>query len=140
MKKKNNNNELITKDYLDKKLDQKFGEFAIMVQKGFKECASKTELAEVKQDVKVLKQDVNVLKQDVKELKEDISGIKSTMATKAFMEDKMTDLESSTILRQKKEDKRFKMLVEFLSNRKVITKTEFNTLQEIQVFPTVKLA
>ncbi len=43
----------------------------------------------LKQDVSVLKQDVSVLKQDVSVLKYDMNGVKSTMATKSYLDEKI---------------------------------------------------
>lgn len=54
---------------LNEKLDEKFGEFAIMIQNGFSECVSKTEFNEVKEDISDIKKDIGYLKNDVAEIR-----------------------------------------------------------------------
>ncbi|MEW6408211.1 MAG: hypothetical protein AB1465_06005 [Patescibacteria group bacterium] len=90
---------------------------AQMINKGFETTATKTDLETVKTEVK---------------------EIKAEMVTKTFLEDKLADLEGNVVLRQRKEDKKVNMIIEFLKKKKILTSAETRMLQEIKVFPSLK--
>lgn len=85
-----------------------------MVSQGFEETASKVEL---------------------ENLKNEVMAIKSEMVTKSYLDDKLADLEGSVIVRQRKEDRKVNLLIDFLKKKKILGKQEVKMLQEFQVFP-----
>lgn len=54
---------------------------------------------------------------------------------KAYLDDKLADLEGSVIVRQKKEDKKVNLLIEILKEKKILLDDEVSMLQEFQIFP-----
>ncbi|MEK7580580.1 MAG: hypothetical protein AAB465_03165, partial [Patescibacteria group bacterium] len=62
-------------------------------------------------------------------------AVEVSMVTKSYLDDKLADLEGSVIVRQRKEDKKMNLLVEFLQKKKILEKEEVKALKEIRVFP-----
>lgn len=61
----------------------------------------------------------------------------NNLPDKGYLSDKLADLEGVIGIRQRKENKRVNLLIEFLKNKKIISDDEFGMLQEIQVFPVM---
>lgn len=70
-----------------------------------------------------------------KEINKEMDEIKTDMVTKSFLEDKLADLEGNVILRQRKEDKKVNLIINFLEKRKILNPSEIRALREIKVFP-----
>ena len=64
-------------------------------------------------------------------------AVEAAMVTKSYLDDKLADLEGSVIVRQRKEDKKMNLLVEFLQKKNILEKEEVKALKEIQVFPNI---
>ena len=92
---------------------------------------------------KVIEQNIipvlDAMNKEIAGIKEEITGIKAVMVTKSYLDDKMADLEGSVITRQKKEDKRFNLLVEFLQKKQILGETEIKMLRDFQIFPEMNL-
>ncbi len=61
------------------------------------------------------------------------------MVTKSYLDDKLADLEGSVIVRQKKEDKKLNLLIEFLQKKKILEESEIKMLKEFKIFPEMNL-
>src|SRR3989338_3397918 len=86
-------------------------DLGLMIAQGFKETASKKELGT---------------------LEERMTRIEAEMVTKSYLDDKLADLEGTVIVRQRKEDHKVNLLIEFLKKKKILGKTELKMLKEIQ--------
>ena len=97
---------------------------AIMINSGFEEA---------RKDRGLIKADVSTLKTDVSELKKRISNIEETMVTKDFFTDKILELKKEIIVKLKKQDAKFDLLVEILIERNVIKKGDVKKISEISI-------
>lgn len=70
-------------------------------------------------------------------LEEMIDNKLINLPDKAYLTDKLADLEGVVAVRQKKEDKKVNLLIEFLKDKKILLDTEVSMLHEIQVFPNI---
>ncbi len=64
-----------------------------------------------------------------------LDGVENNMVTKSYLDDKLSDLEGSVIVRQRKQDKKVELLIEFLKNKNILKKEEIKMLKEFQIFP-----
>jgi len=69
------------------------------------------------------------------EVNKRFDAVEASMVTKSYLDDKLADLEGLVIVRQRKEDKKVNLLVEFLQKKNILEKEEVKMLKEIQVFP-----
>ncbi|MBI2485280.1 hypothetical protein HYW18_04010 [Candidatus Uhrbacteria bacterium] len=97
------------------------------------------ELLEFLQENMVTKEDAKsfVTKDDAKSFatKEDLRVMEHRILD--HMDDKLADLEGSIVARQRKEDNRFRRLLEGLEKFKVLPKDEIDAVRAIQVFPQI---
>ena len=93
-----------------------------MVARGFQETATK--------------ENVNQLTQRVVSLEQRVAGVETSMVTKSYLDEKMADLEGIVVIRQRKEDQKVNLLIDFLRKKKLLNKQEIKMLQDFQVFPT----
>ena len=89
--------------------------------------------------------------QDFKKIREEIGEaleavvlpildeMKAEMVTKSYLDDKLADLEGSTIVRQRKEDKKVNLLIEFLQKKNILQEDEIKMLKDFQIFPDLSL-
>jgi hypothetical protein len=60
----------------------------------------------------------------------------NALPNKAFITDKLADLEGSVITRQRKEDQKVNLLIEFLQAKKVLAASEVKMLKTFEIFQT----
>ena len=96
----------------------------------------KTSFDEVDKKIVKLEGEIKGVKQDIKEVKGEVKTIKSTMLTKGYLDNKLADLEGSTVTRQKKQDKKVNTLVSILRERDLITDMDVERLKEFKIFPS----
>lgn len=72
-------------------------------------------------------------------MKTDIHGMKAEMVTKSYLDDKLADLEGSVVVRQRKEDKKLNLLIDFLRQKNILEEKEIKMLKDFQVFPSLEL-
>ena len=65
-----------------------------------------------------------------------LARVEATMVTKAYLDDKLADLEGSVIIRQRKEDQKMNRLIDILHEKAVPADSDVASLQEIEVFPS----
>jgi len=82
---------------------------------------------------------LDVMNKEITGIKEEIIGIKAVMVTKSYLDDKLADLDGSVITRQKKEDKKLNLLIEFLQKKQILGETEIKMLRDFQIFPEMNL-
>lgn len=70
-------------------------------------------------------------------LEEMLDSKLANLPDKGYLSDKLADLEGTLVVRQRKEDKKVNLLIEFLKNRKILSDNEVDMLQNIQVFPVI---
>ncbi len=93
------------------------------------------DLGVVKEDLGVVKEDLGVVNGKVDSLERKVDRIEADMVTKAYLDDKLADLEGGLIARLRKEDTKVNRLVDILKNKKVLTEQEVRQLAELHVFP-----
>lgn len=71
-------------------------------------------------------------------LDKEVTKIRATMVTKSYLDDKLADLEGSVIIRQRKQDKKVELLIEFLKKKNILDNEEINMLKEFQIFPSLE--
>lgn len=64
----------------------------------------------------------------------DITHIRTNMATKDFMDEKMADLRGDIVVLLRKEDRKLEALIEKLNAKHVITDNDVKELRDIQIF------
>jgi len=102
----------ITKEYLDKTLDEKFDDMARIIKDGFDGVGERFNKVEG-----------------------EISSMKSVMVTKDYLDDKLAKFNGETIVRERREDEKVNLSVKFLGEKKIFNSDELKQLHEIQVFP-----
>ena len=65
--------------------------------------------------------------------------IESTMVTKDYLDDKLTDLRGDLVVLVRKEDFKVKKLVDILKKRNLLNDTEFNEIMSMEPFPQLAL-
>ncbi len=88
-------------------------------------------------DNAVTKEEFNELKGEFIELKKDVTSIKSTIATKDFVTEKLSDLQGNLVVLMRKEDTKLKALVEILKDRHVITEEDKKQILALEPFPSL---
>ena len=68
----------------------------------------------------------------------EVKSIKNQMVTKAYLDDKIADLEGKLIIKIRKEDEKFTLLVEILLDKKVISKNDVSRIEAIEISPNLK--
>ncbi len=71
---------------------------------------------------------------------EELRTVVSRLPDKAYLDDKLADLEGSVIVRQRKGDQKINLLVDFLRRKNILGEGEVKMLDEIQVFPKIQIA
>jgi predicted nuclease with TOPRIM domain len=66
---------------------------------------------------------------------DNLEGSVANLPDKAFLTDKLADLEGSVIVRQKKEDEKGNLLIKILHKQAILRDEEIKSLEQIQVFP-----
>ena len=75
------------------------------------------------------------IEEEIGGIKTEIGGIKATMVTKDYLDDKLSDLKGDIIITMRKEDMKFKALVEILQKRNLISSEDVRTVLSMQPFP-----
>ena len=65
-----------------------------------------------------------------------LARVEATMVTKAYLDDKLVDLEGSVIIRQRKEDQKMNRPIDILHDKAVLADSDVASPQEIEVFPS----
>lgn len=71
------------------------------------------------------------------EIKIEIDKMKSEMVSKSYLDDKLADLEDLVVVRQRKEDKKLNLLIDFLRKKNILRENEIEALKEFQIFPSM---
>ena len=79
------------------------------------------------------------MKSDITTMKSDIVNIKSTMVTKDYLDDKLSDLRGDLTLLMRKEDTKVAMLVKILRARDVITEDDKQQIFAMEPFPQMSM-
>lgn len=58
----------------------------------------------------------------------------SNLPTKAYLDDKLADLEGGVIVRQRKEDERARLMISFLEQNKLLSDAQIAELRQFQIF------
>lgn len=130
------NKSVMAKKSVKKKIT--LDDLAKMVAEGFNEATEgrRNIRNELKDGLESVRSEFRGDIADVKnELKGDLAIIRSQMVTKSYLDDKLADLEGGVVTRQRKEDHKVNLLIEFLKKKKILGKSELKMLREIQVFP-----
>jgi len=72
-------------------------------------------------------------------IESDITTIKSTMVTKDYLDEKLSDLRGDLTLLMRKEDTKMKKLVEILRGRDVISEEDKTQIYAMEPFPQLAL-
>lgn len=100
-------------EYIIKKdLDEKIDEVLVAIKEGFDHVGEKMENLDTR-----------------------LKRVESQMVTKEYLDDKLAELEGSTIVRQRKQDKKMNLMAELLKEKQVFNADDIKRLGEIQVFP-----
>lgn len=94
----------------------------------------KGEVGDLKGDVGNLKGDVAGLKGDVQNLQEEVGIIKSTMVTKDYLDEKLTDLRGDLVVLVRKEDTKLNTLVNVLHTKRVLDDRDVGHIQAMEPF------
>lgn len=66
---------------------------------------------------------------------EKLAPIKATMVTKDYLDEKMANLESKLVVQDRKLEKKTDVLIDALSERRVLKKSDLDRLEQARVFP-----
>ena len=69
-------------------------------------------------------------------IEQNVLSLIVNLPDKAYLDDKLADLEGATVVRQRKEDQKVNLLIEFLQKKQVLGVQEVRQLNEFQVFPS----
>lgn len=101
----------------------------------------KADVSELKIDVSGLKADVSGLKAEIDEMKQDISSnrndmqsIKSTMVTKDYLDEKISDLRGDLVVMIRKEDNKVHWLGNMMKKKKIISAAEHAEFEKLEPF------
>ncbi len=75
----------------------------------------------------------------LKNIKDEITTIKSTMVTKAYLDDKLANLKGDLTILMRKEDTKLKALVEILEEKKVLNPEDKKRIFSLEPFPELSL-
>ncbi len=81
----------------------------------------------------------NKTEQRFQNIESDLSTVKSTMVTKDYLDDKLTDLRGDLVVMLRKEDTKLKTLMDILKNKKLISEEEIKTVNALEPFPQLSL-
>ncbi|MFA5318687.1 MAG: hypothetical protein WC323_04460 [Patescibacteria group bacterium] len=70
---------------------------------------------------------------------ERLQKIESTMVTKDYLDDKLTDLRGDLVVLVRKEDTKLKTLVSVLKNKNIISEEDVKTINALEPFPQLSL-
>lgn len=107
---------------MGKTMDEKLDDLALAVKEGFDEVTERLKGHDARF--------VGIEKR--------LDGLGKTVANlpdKAFLTDKLADIEGPMVSRTRKQEERFKMLVEYLHAGKVLTKDQLSRLAQFEIFP-----
>jgi len=93
------------------------------------------EIGGIKTEIGGIKTEIGGIKTEIGGIKTEIGGIKATMVTKDYLDDKLSDLKGDIIITMRKEDMKFKALVEILQKRNLISSEDVRTVLSMQPFP-----
>jgi arsenate reductase-like glutaredoxin family protein len=65
----------------------------------------------------------------------EVNEIRTTMVTKDYLDDKLSDLRGDLVVLMRKEDTKVKALIEILKKRKVITEEDVKKILTMEPFP-----
>lgn len=82
-----------------------------------------------------LESDMSDVKRDVAGFKSEMQTVKSSMVTKDYLDDKLSDLKGDLTVLMRKEDRKLIALVDILETRKVISQEDANKVLELEPFP-----
>lgn len=71
------------------------------------------------------------------EFNKEITAMKSIMATKDFVTEKLSDLQGNLVVLMRKEDTKLKALVETLADKRVITEEDKKRILSLEPFPSL---
>lgn len=88
----------------------------------------------------IVKTEVNAGKSEIIEavgemIEQNVLPAINNLPDKAYLDDKIADLEGTTVVRQRKEDQKVNLLIEFLQKKQVLGEQEVRQLREFHVFP-----
>jgi len=86
-----------------------------------------------------MKTEMGEMKAEIGGMKTEMGEMKAEMVTKSYLDDKFADLEGSVIVRQRKEDKKINLLIEFLQKKKILEEDEIKMLKDFQIFSDLSL-
>ena len=72
-------------------------------------------------------------------IENEITGIKSTMVTKAYLDDKLADLKGDLTVLMRKEDTKLKALVDILAEKKVLNDEDKKRIFTMEPFPQLMI-
>lgn len=73
------------------------------------------------------------------EFRKEIAIIKSTMPTKNFVTEKLSDLQGNMVVLMRKEDTKMKTLVEILTEKKVLSNDDKKRIFALEPFPELSI-
>ena len=68
-------------------------------------------------------------------LEGEVNTIKTTMVTKDYLDDKLSDLRGDLVVLMRKEDKKVKALIDILRERQVLTDEDVKKILSMEPFP-----
>jgi hypothetical protein len=90
-------------------------------------------------DNSVAKSEFDGFRSEFNELKKEVTAIRATMVTKDYLDDKLADLRGDLVVLLRKEDTKFKTLLEILLGKKIISQPEAERILKMEPFPQLAL-
>ena len=85
-----------------------------------------------------LEGEISSMQGDVKSLKSDVNSFKSTMITKDYLDEKLSDLRGDLVVMLRKEDRKFGALIAELLERKIIDESAARRIMTMEPFAQVQ--
>ena len=127
---------------LEKRLDQKFSENGKQLEKRldqkFSEHGRQLEKRLVAKIGEVIEDNLMPVLDDHGKRLDRLEKKINNLPDKLYLSDKLADLQANTTARQRKEDEKVNLLIDFLKKRKVLKNNEVDLLEEIEVFPKLQ--
>ena len=145
----NNNNQIELKDVVIemrdgfKKMDERFGH----MDEKFEKTDKKLETIDEKFDkvderfdetLSAMNKFADNVQEKFNKVDERFEKIETTMVTKDYLDEKLSDLRDDLVVMTRKEDKKLISLVEILEQKKVLPKTDADLMFSLEPFPQVR--
>ncbi len=110
-------------------MDEKLDDLALAVKDGFDSVDE--QFQGVAEEFKVVNKRLDGLEKTVGNLEKTVANLPD----KAYLSDKLADIEGPMVSRTRKQEERFNLLVEFLKSGRALSQDQAQRLAQFEIFP-----